>query len=106
MDSADIRFATDEGRPILVISGELDAACTEALAEACRSLVSQTSRPVLDVAGVTFIDSSALHVLLETRFTDGVESVVLRNQPAVVRRLLEITNLADDFVDDASADTH
>jgi anti-anti-sigma regulatory factor len=66
-----------------------DAACAETLGEACRSLVSQTNRPVLDIAGVTFIDSSALHVLLETRFTDGVESLVLRNQPTSVRRLLE-----------------
>jgi anti-sigma B factor antagonist len=85
---------------LIAITGELDIAATPELSTVMLIAArSPGSLVVLDVAGVEFIDSSALGTLLKVG--GEVESagkrlrVVCGNGP--VRRLLEMTNLTNRF---------
>jgi anti-sigma B factor antagonist len=85
---------------LIAITGELDIAATPELSTVMLIAArSPGSLVVLDVAGVEFIDSSALGTLLKVG--GEVESagkrlrVVCGNGP--VRRLLELTNLTNRF---------
>lgn len=83
---------TDEG---LSLVGEIDAHTAPALAEAIRA--SDRDHLVIDMAGVEFLDSSGLRVLIEAhqsaRADDG--TVQLANPSAAVSRLLEISGIED-----------
>jgi anti-sigma B factor antagonist len=78
------------GDGTLVIKGELDIASAPDLTAA---LPPPSSEVVLDLSGVTFIDSSGLRALLgaEKRATEAGGSLVLRDLAAPVQRLLELT---------------
>jgi anti-sigma B factor antagonist len=85
---------------LIAITGELDIAATPELSTVMLIAArSPGSLVVLDLAGVEFIDSSALGTLLKVG--GEVESagkrlrVVCGNGP--VRRLLEMTNLTNRF---------
>src|SRR5262245_40411739 len=74
--------------------GELDLSTIQEL----RDLVAEVMVPgrpiVLDLAQLTFIESSAIHWLVEVCDTTG-HPVVLRNVSPVVRRILDITAAVD-----------
>jgi anti-anti-sigma factor len=77
----------------LVLQGEIDSYTAPDLAE---RLGAQPPIEVLDVSGVTFIDSSGLRVIVEAhqaRSSAG-SRLVLRSPSAAVQRLLEISGLA------------
>jgi anti-sigma B factor antagonist len=77
----------------LVLAGEIDSYTAPDLAE---RLATDPPVEVVDVAGVTFIDSSGLRVLVEahqSRVASG-SRLVLRAPSAAVQRLLEISGLA------------
>jgi anti-anti-sigma factor len=77
----------------LVLTGEIDSYTAPALAE---RLNADPPAEVVDVAGVTFIDSSGLRILVEVhqqRVAAG-SRLVLRSPSAAVQRLLEISGLA------------
>jgi anti-anti-sigma factor len=77
---------------VLVLEGELDAHSSAALAE---QLQREPQTSVLDLAGVTFIDSSGLRVLVEAHQARESEGgLVLRSPSSAVQRLLEISGLA------------
>ncbi len=80
------------------VSGEIDAHSAPALAQ---HLAAQSaSKLVLDLAGVTFMDSSGLSVVVNLRqlgLTGGPDLVIRRPSRPVVR-LFEITGLTDLFV--------
>ena len=77
----------------LRLDGELDLATAPLLKEALVDLGSE--RDVhLDLALLTFLDSSGLHVLVAlAQSLDGNRSVVLVNPSTAVRRCLEITGI-------------
>jgi anti-anti-sigma factor len=79
--------------PGVCLDGELDLATAPLLKEALVDLASE--REVhLDLALLTFLDSSGLHVIVElARSLDGNRSVVLVNPSTAVRRILEITGI-------------
>jgi anti-anti-sigma factor len=79
----------------VVLSGELDMAFTDALAEAVTPLVDVPGDVVADLERLTFIDSSGLLGLLRVadRVRDG--KLVLRNPSDPVRRVLDLVELAD-----------
>jgi len=85
-------FSTDiDGA--LVLQGEIDSYTAPELAE---RLATVPPVEVVDVAGVTFIDSSGLRTLVEAhqaRTADGTR-LLLRAPSAAVQRLLEISGLA------------
>ena len=86
------------------VSGEIDASnCTE-LDAVLADVPDVDGGPIeLDLHAVTFIDSSALRVFLALaeRVTMAGGTVVVRNPPAPVARLLRITNLESTFGLDA-----
>ena len=91
----------DEGAPlsmvvdvegVLVLDGEIDAHSAAALAE---HLLGQPGIRVVDLAAVSFIDSSGLRVLVEAHHArEGDGGLVLRSPSAAVQRLLEISGLS------------
>lgn len=94
-----------EQRVVLVLAGELDpstvglldTAVEAALAEGAESLV-------IDLADVTFLDSSGLRALIGAHTHLAPEPLRLRAPSAAARRLLAITGLDDHFlVEDAPA---
>jgi anti-sigma B factor antagonist len=84
---------------VLMVVGEIDAATAPFLHEACLEAESMGDRVILDAAGVTFMDSSALHVLVKARQRLGTTNVVVRNPSDQVRRLLHLTGLAAHFLE-------
>jgi anti-anti-sigma factor len=74
----------------LIVEGEVDLAAADALRDALLgSAAAGTS--VVDVSGVTFIDSTGLHVLLTAaRALNGTGPLVVRSPSRAVRRLLSI----------------
>ena len=77
----------------LILAGEIDSYTAPDLAE---RLAEDPPIEVVDVGGVTFIDSSGLRVLVETHQTRTANGsrLVLRAPSAAVQRLLEISGLA------------
>ena len=77
----------------LVAAGEIDSYTAPALAE---RLSAEPKILVLDMAGVSFIDSSGLRILIEAHQTriDADSSFTLRSPSAAVQRLLEISGLS------------
>jgi anti-sigma B factor antagonist len=89
----------DEGSDtVFVLRGELDPHTAPDLRnEIDRVLEAGRSRLVLDLAGITFIDSSGLRVVISAH-KDTVErggGLVLRSPSPTTRRLLDITGLLD-----------
>jgi anti-sigma B factor antagonist len=100
----DVRLVHERDTVRVVPVGDLDGATVGRLREELASLLDTGStRLVVDLGELTFMDSSGMHLLLE--FQDLAEhdewefSVILRTGPA--RRLLEITGMVDklDIID-------
>lgn len=77
----------------LVLLGEIDSYTAPDLAE---RLAADPPIEVVDVAGVTFIDSSGLRAIVEAHQARaaGGSRLVLRSPSAAVQRLLEISGLS------------
>ena len=76
-----------------VVEGEIDAHTAPSLASALANLSS--ARCTLDLAGVLFIDSSGLRVLIEAHqraIADGGAVQIIHASPAV-RRVFEISGV-------------
>jgi anti-sigma B factor antagonist len=84
---------TDDVDGALVLVGEIDSYTAPALAE---RLANEPKVLVVDLAGVTFIDSSGLRILVEAHQAriDSDASFTLRSPSAAVQRLLEISGLS------------
>lgn len=81
-------------QPVLVLSGEIDMAAASALANGLGDLVGAESTTLtLDVAQVTFVDSTGIRFLLQL-LRDG-RPVVLLDAPDHMQRLLGHTGVAD-----------
>ena len=80
----------------LRLAGELDLATAPQLAEALLDYASSEGELHLNLSGLTFLDSSGLHVIMAlTRPMDGNRSVVLINPSTAAMRCLEITGIDD-----------
>jgi anti-sigma B factor antagonist len=86
------------------VSGELDGSTCPELLWACRSLYERGAREVvIDLTDTTFLDSSALHVLVIARqLFDDEGALRLSNPSEPVMELLDLTGFVDEFsIDDA-----
>jgi anti-sigma B factor antagonist len=88
-----------DGDGVLMVTGEIDASTSPKLHDACLRLTSVTDRLVLDFAGVTFMDSSGLHVLIQIHQREDTSRVAVRNAPRRIERLFEVTGLTAQFLD-------
>ena len=89
----------DGGQTVAHITGEIDIATCERLRDAIEPHLGPGQRVVLDLSGVSFMDSSCLKVLVQARTTltaDG-GSMILRNPSDAARRVLTATGLAELF---------
>jgi anti-sigma B factor antagonist len=80
------------------VCGEIDALSAPELAEQLES--GSASKIVLDLGGVTFMDSSGLRVVvnLHQRGLSGGPELVIKDPSRPVARLFEIAGLTDLFV--------
>jgi anti-anti-sigma factor len=91
MDGPPVEFIEDGGR--VTIRGE----CDMSDAPAMKAWLRRIENPIaLDLSGVTFLDSSFLHLLLQLKQKD--ERLQLVNPSAVVVRLLQMTGTYDFLV--------
>lgn len=83
-----------DGHALLAIVGEIDLVTAPAFGAAIEQEIQRAGKVVLDFSGVTFMDSSGLNVLVVAAGQSGAsDSVLIRNAPLSVRRLLSITGL-------------
>jgi anti-sigma B factor antagonist len=78
-----------EPPPVVVLVGELDVANAHRLRAHLQTVT--TGAVVLDLAELTFMDSSGIAVLLEAA-QRGL-TITLRNPSEIVRALVEVTGL-------------
>ena len=92
-DRLDLQIDGDQ----IIATGELDSYTAALLAGA---LEAASTGAILDMAGVSFMDSSVLKMLVEwhDRFRERGAALQLRRPSKVVVRLLEISGLHDYFV--------
>lgn len=88
-----------QGRPVVVVSGEIDMATAEELWDRMEEALGRDRRLVLDLRDTTFMDSTGLATLARTRqFTDpSDEGIILRAPQSAVLHVLEVSGL-DQFV--------
>jgi anti-sigma B factor antagonist len=81
----------------LVVTGEIDLATADELRLAMDDVIARRGDVpvVLDLAGVTFIDSTGLSVLAQAAASG--DEIVLRDPPKVVRSILALTGLGESF---------
>jgi anti-sigma B factor antagonist len=83
---------------VLSLAGELDLADAPALRDALRGAVERSPRRlVVDLAEVTFVDSTVLGALVEARSRIGGEAFALAAPGLDVRRALEVSGLDRHF---------
>jgi anti-anti-sigma factor len=100
--SVTVEFGSESARswPVVKVVGEVDIETSPALDERLRSVLDQGhSSLVIDLAGVTFLDSTGLSVLIGglRRCQDGGGELRLRSPRANVRKVLEVTGLIGTF---------
>lgn len=89
--SFDVSVEREGDEVRLVVSGDLDANSLPTFVAAVDDLYDDTSLVVLDLDGITYVDSTGVRAaqLVEKRF----RQVVVRNAPPMARQVFEITGL-------------
>ncbi len=86
----------DPKRPTVTITGELDIASVDGVAEGIEPYLGDpTERVVFDLGNLEFMDSSGIALLV--RVANRVGSVQVSRASPIVRRVLEATGLVDTF---------
>lgn len=104
----DVDIEDRDSTAVLSLGGELDISTADKLEEAVRS--ARTNNPetvVLDLRGLTFMDSSGLRTLIETRKRlkeAGIRLMLVRG-PEVVDKIFKITmtDIQFEFVEEPEA---
>ena len=95
-DQASFERRELHGHRTLVACGEIDLATAPTFLEQLVAVAAEAHSPALvDLSGVTFLDSSGLNALVDARQRgqDPDVSLVLLNPSPVCRRVLELTGL-------------
>jgi len=88
------------GVPIITLTGEIDVSNVDSLRATIEPAVETApERVVFDLAGLDFMDSSGIALLLQAATRAG--AVHLRQPSAIVRRIIEITGLSEVLQVDA-----
>lgn len=95
-DTAPIRteLGDEDGVPVVTIQGELDLSTVETVRNALAPVMDNGhARVVFDLAGLEFMDSSGIALLLSV--ANHVPTVELRNASDIIRQVIEITGLTE-----------
>ena len=85
------------GAQIVILSGELDSSNAASLQEKMAAITAHHSqRLIFDLAGLRFMDSAGIAVLISA--STQISSVSVRNPSPIVRRVLETTGLSSVLV--------
>jgi anti-anti-sigma factor len=97
--SFEIAFESENGATVLSVSGEIDMATAPQLERALVAAEQESRGLVLDLRGVGFLDSTALHVLLRAseRLNERGRQLYVVCGPGPVKRLFELTVLTATF---------
>jgi anti-anti-sigma factor len=107
MTTFDIDITNSDGATRLALRGEFDIAYAPQLEREIRRFAEAGgNRLVIDLRGLSFIDSTGLRIVLEARqraANSGFDLEIVRG-PEQVQRVFELTGLEDHlpFVDEAS----
>ena len=95
------------GHTLLVLEGEVDPHTTEQLDRAVDDALVGAADLVLELSGVTFIDSAGLRSLIraQRRVEEADGALVLRHPRPSTRRVLEITGLIDELTVEPAVET-
>jgi anti-sigma B factor antagonist len=92
--SVTIKTWVENGTPVVSLSGELDLTNAEHVRSVIgETLSGETPRLVLEMSKLEFMDSSGIALLASA--VRKVQEVELRNPTPIVRRLIELTGLAE-----------
>ena len=89
-----------DGNTALSPVGEFDISCESAWLEAVDdACAGNPSRLLIDLGGLTFIDSSGLRLLVVARMAADAQGIAVRltNIPDLVARVFEMTGLLNHF---------
>ncbi len=94
-DELTVDCTIDGDTAVIRIAGEVDIASRDAITETVHDAVGAgATRLILDMSEVTFMDSSGIAAMIETRAT---APVMLRKPSVFVERLIATTGLDDTF---------
>jgi anti-anti-sigma factor len=98
-DVFQLRSGQEGAWATLTLTGEFDTHAAVCFDLAVNDLTtSPDAKLLVDMSGVSFVDSSGLRSLVRARTkVGGKESLVLRGPRPATVRLLEITGLLDEF---------
>ena len=83
-----------EGPPVLLVRGELDVSSAEQIRPVIEKVLQRHDQHVVvDVSGLTFMDSTGIAVLLT--LAHGVDHLQLRDPSPMVRQIVEMTGLSE-----------
>lgn len=95
-DPFEVRIATTDPIPIVVLSGEFDLAVSEQAWKTMEPVVTARGTGlVLDLSAVTFIDSRGLSVLARVLQTLDGSVLTIRGASERLVQLLEVSGLVD-----------
>ena len=100
MADLELEYRLDGDVAEVAVSGEIDVATAPQLREMLHGLVHGGARCiVLDCRSLEFLDSSGIGLLAATRKRLGVGGeLVVASPPIHVRKVLELTGVADELV--------
>ena len=92
-----VEVIAEGGATVARVRGEVDMATCERLRDAIEPYLGPRQTVILDLAEVSFMDSSMLNLLVQARgrLTRDGGSLVLRNPSEAARRLLTIGEMSD-----------
>ena len=89
-------YDVDRDGAVVRVSGEVDYAAKEALQEALTQAAASSTDVVVDMRGTTFVDSTAISVLISSRHAADARRGTLTLLPSTpVRRVLSILGLGE-----------
>lgn len=95
----EVTVTQSEDAAVATVAGEIDADNCKELGAQLLDGTADAQRLVVDLAGLSFIDSSGISELLRVAESarDRDQAFELRDPSPVVKRVLEITGLLDHF---------
>ena len=97
VDALEAELIHLDGSAVLMMRGEIDMASAAEFRSAIEETMSLGVPVVIDLASVTFMDSSGLHALLLAERSTEPGLLSVRNPSTQVRRLLRMSEL-DRFI--------
>jgi anti-anti-sigma factor len=93
-----IEVTRHDGRAVVQVCGELDLNTAPQLRDALTELLDGgATELIVDLSGVSFLDSSGINVLIRAakRLSDGGGTLRLRSPSSQARNVLEMTGLLE-----------